>query len=84
MPSKYSEKCYLLLHGSTFLLRVEEDSTTQIYHALPWKFKFVQMFALVSHGTMNALALTSLLIHAMVWEDKFLEERSGSYSVSAF
>ena len=66
------------------MLRVEEDSTTQIYHALPWKFKFVQMFALASHGTTNALVLTSLLIHAMVWEGKFLEERSVGYSVRAF
>ena len=31
---------------------------------------------------MNALVLTSLLIHAMILEDKFLEERSLGYSIS--
>ena len=32
---------------------------------------------------MNALVLTSRLIHAMTLEDKFLEERSLGYSISA-
>ena len=55
-------------------------SKTMLCHG---NLNFLKNFALISHDTMNALVLTSLLIHAMILEDKFLEKRPPGYSISA-